>query len=106
MISINTRVLPDAVVRVSVAGEVDMATTPMVDDALTAAIGRPGAKGVEVDFALVPFCDSTGIAALDHALAAATARNLPFRVTNVQPGVARVLAIVGLLEDLTGDDQP
>lgn len=99
---INTSVLPGAVIRVSVAGEVDMATAQMLEDALAAAVEREGATGVEVDFADVPFCDSLGIAALDRAYAAATAKSLPFRLIDIQPGVARVLDIVGLLQVLTG----
>jgi anti-anti-sigma factor len=98
---VTTRVLPGAVIRVSVDGDVDMATAQMLQDALAAAVEREGATGVVVDFANVPFCDSTGIAELDRAHAAATAKSLPFRLVDVQPGVARVLEIVGLLEILT-----
>jgi anti-anti-sigma factor len=106
MIDVNTRVLSGTVMRVSVAGEIDMATVQQLDAALAAAIGRKGATAVEVDFAGVTFCDSTGIAALDQAYAAATERSLPFRLIDVQPGVSRVLAIVGMLEILTGDQKP
>jgi anti-sigma B factor antagonist len=106
MIDINTRVLPGAAIRVSVAGEIDLATMAELETALTAAVGREGAARVEVDFAGVTFCDSTGIAALDQAYAAAAERSLPFRLINVQPTVARVLSIVGLLEILTGNHQP
>ena len=106
MIDINTRVLPGAVMRVSVAGEIDLATMAELETGLAAAVGRKGAVRVEVDFAGVTFCDSTGIAALDQAYTAAAERSLSFRLINVQPAVARVLSIVGLLEALTGSHQP
>lgn len=101
---INTRVLTGAVMRVAVTGEIDLATVEQLETALAAAVAREGATGVEVDVAGVTFCDSTGIAALDQAYAVAAQRSLPFCLINVQPPVARVLAIVGLLEVLTGTD--
>jgi anti-anti-sigma factor len=62
--------------------------------------------GVQVDFSGVTFCDSTGIASLERAYAAATQRSAPFRLVNVQPAVARVLAIVGILQALTDSEGP
>jgi anti-sigma B factor antagonist len=103
MFDVRTRVLPDAVIRVSVAGAIDMATAPVLDAALTAAVTRQGAARIEVDFAGVTFCDSIGIAALDRAYATASQRSVPFRLVDVAPAIARVLAIVGLLDALTGD---
>jgi anti-anti-sigma factor len=105
MIDIKTNVLPGSVIRVSVVGEVDMATAQQLDAALTAAVERDGAAAVEVDFAGVTFCDSIGVAGLDRAYAAAAQFSRPFRLINVQPGVGRVLAIVGLLDALTEDRQ-
>jgi anti-anti-sigma factor len=105
MIDIDTRVLSGALMRVSVTGEVDLATAAQLGTALTAAVERGGATGLEVDFAGVTFCDSTGIAALDQAYAHAAERSLPFRLINVQPAVARVLSLVGLLDALTGSHQ-
>jgi anti-anti-sigma factor len=96
------------VIRVIVAGEIDIATVGLLDTALTAAIARGGTTAVEVDFAGVTFCDSAGIAALDTAAGTAAQGAILFRLIDVQFSVARVLQIVGLLEVLTAhrDVQP
>jgi anti-sigma B factor antagonist len=88
MLKVSTRIDPDAVIRVSVAGEIDMAIAGEIDAAVTAAIARDGATAVEVDFAGVTFCESLGMAALDKAYATATERAIPFRLVNIQPSVA------------------
>jgi anti-anti-sigma factor len=96
MLTVNTRIRPDAVILVSVSGEIDMATVGPLDAAMVAAITRQGAAAVEVDFAGVTFCDSLGMAALDKAYAAARRQAIPFRLINVQPGVSRMLQLTGL----------
>jgi anti-anti-sigma factor len=106
MLDIHTRVLSGAVMRVAVAGEIDLATAQQLEAALIAAVERVGATGIEVDFAGVTFCDSVGIATLDQAYAVEAQNSLPLRLINVQPAVTRVLDIVGLLEVLTGARQP
>jgi anti-sigma B factor antagonist len=106
MIDVSTCLLSGAVIRVSVVGEIDMATVDRVDVALTTAVERDGVTGVEVDFAGVTFCDSSGIAALDRAYGMAGKRSVPFRLINIEPDVARVLSIAGMLEVLTGGHKP
>jgi anti-anti-sigma factor len=106
VIDVNTCALPGAVIRVSVAGEIDMGTAARLDAALAAAVASEDATGVQVDFSGVTFCDSTGVALLERAYAAAARRSLPFGLIDVQPAVARVLAIVGVLEALTGGHRP
>ncbi|SNY47048.1 STAS domain-containing protein [Paractinoplanes atraurantiacus] len=106
MTEINTQVLPGPTVRVFVTGEIDLSSTARLTTALTAAVDRPGAVGVEVDFAGVTFCDSTAIAVLESAWATASARALPFRLIRIRPQVAHILAIVGVLDAFTGTGQP
>src|SRR3954447_24710847 len=106
MIDIDTRVLSGGVIRVSLAGEIDLSTLPQLDGALTSVVGRDGVTAVEVDFAGVTFCDSAGFAALDRAYAVAARRSLSFRLTEVRPAIRRMLAILGLLEPLTGESRP
>ena len=103
MIDIDTRVLSGGVVRVSVAGEIDLNTLPTLDGALASAVGRQGVTGVEVNLGGVTFCDSAGFASLDRAYGVARKRSLAFRVIDVQPRIRRMLAILGLLEGLTGE---
>jgi anti-anti-sigma factor len=103
MINVVVGVLPGRLIRLSVAGEIDMATVGELADPMTAAVERADVTGLIVDFAGVTFCDSVGIAALDRAYAAAGRRAIPFRLVNVQPGVRRMLELVGLFEALTAD---
>jgi anti-anti-sigma factor len=91
----------DGVLTITVAGEVDMATVDHLTDALREAVIRSDATAIIVDFAEVTFCDSSGIAALDEAYGAATARPIRLRVINVRPAVRRVLEITGTFGALT-----
>lgn len=90
------------VVRVSAAGELDMATADDLSRALHDAIGHSATTTVVVDFAQVSFCDSSGIEVLDSAYGNAAARGISLHVTNLQSGVRRVLELTGLLDALTG----
>nr|WP_296076471.1 STAS domain-containing protein [uncultured Actinoplanes sp.] len=105
MIEVSSGVLPGAIVRLSVIGELDRDTVQRLEAAVADAVEREDVNGLLVDFAGVTFCDSSGIAALDRAYALATQRSLPFRLSNIQPSVERVLDIVGLLDILTGKHQ-
>jgi anti-anti-sigma factor len=98
---VEVSVLPGRVIQLSVTGEIDLATVRELTEPMTTAVQRDDVTGLLVDFGGVTFCDSTGIAALDHACAAAARRAIPFRLVNVQPGVRRVLELVGLLDALT-----
>ena len=102
MIKVVGGVLPGRLIRLSVTGEIDMATVNELATPMTAALERADVTGLIVDFAGVTFCDSTGIAALDRAFAAASRRGIPFQLVNVQPGIRRVLELVGLFEALAG----
>jgi anti-anti-sigma factor len=103
MIDIDTRMLTGGVLRVSVAGEIDLNALPKLDGALASAVGREDITGVEVSFAGVSFCDSAGFASLDRAYGVARERSLTFRLIEAQPCVRRLLALLGLLEGLTGE---
>jgi anti-anti-sigma regulatory factor len=74
---------PSAVTaRVAVAGEVDLATTPVLRD---------------VDLAGVTFLDCTGLGALVAVRNAAIRAGGQMRVSHPQPIVRRVLKVTGLL---------
>jgi len=91
----------DGVLTITVAGEIDMATVDHLTDALREAVTRSDATAITVDFADVTFCDSSGIAALDEAYGAATARSIRLRVINIRPAVRLVLEITGIFSGLT-----
>ncbi len=99
--SIDSRVDAGGLVRLEVAGEIDMATSDALLDALREAVGTEHAKEVAVDLAGVTFIDSSGIRALVVAQEEATARGVPIYVTNPHAHVRRVLELTGLLAVLT-----
>ena len=90
------------VVRLHVAGELDIATADDLRQALHRALAQPGTTTIEVDFDQASFCNSSGIEALDGAYGEATDADITLRLVNPQPSVRRVLGLVGLLEPLTG----
>jgi anti-sigma B factor antagonist len=89
------------VIRVSLAGEIDLVTAYRVDRALTAAVQCPQITAVIVDVAGVTFCDSAGIEVFDRQYGAATARGIQLRLVQVPPPVRRVLEIVCMFDTLT-----
>ena len=95
--------LPGGHAEIAVTGELDMSTAAQLEKAVGAALSDEAVRAVTIDLAEVTFCDSSGIAVLDHGYGAAVDLGVRLRITNVQPIVARVLEIVGLLGTLTRD---
>lgn len=88
-------------VELAVDGEIDMATADDLEAALLAAVTSPGVTGVVVDVAGVTFCDSSGLAVLDRAHAAASRKGVRLRLVNARPAVRQVLMVVDMWEALT-----
>jgi anti-sigma B factor antagonist len=86
--------------RVTVSGEIDMATAPQLDKALDAALHEYRPQRLEVDLAGVTLLDSTGIRSLLLAQTKAQSKDCRLVVTNPHPRVYRVLAITAVLERL------
>lgn len=81
--------------RVVVGGEVDLATSPILAEALADAFDRT--DQVELDLSLVRFMDSQGLGVLVHARPDdASPRRLV--VVDGSPAVRRLLAVTGLNE--------
>jgi len=78
-----------------VAGEVDMATSPSLEDAVGRACSGYPAKLV-LDLTRVTFIDSTGLNAILSARALCVRRTLGFEVVIATPQVKRVFEICGL----------
>jgi anti-anti-sigma factor len=89
------------VVRLSVAGELDMATADEFAAAVLETLVSGDTVAVMLDFAAVSFCDSSGIRALDRLYGVAAEMGIHLRAENLQPIVRRVLEITGILEALT-----
>jgi anti-sigma B factor antagonist len=88
-------------IRLTVAGEIDIATVADLISALNSAVITEGATMIVADFGDVTFCDSSGMAALDNAYHEAQLRGLGFQLVNVQRGLRRLLELTGILDHLT-----
>lgn len=89
----------DAVVVVTVVGEVDMATAPRLRQALVEAIGD-GNGGVVVDLDGVDFLDSTGLGVLLGAVKRLRSTGGDLALARAVPQVARVFEVTRLVEIL------
>lgn len=82
------------------AGEIDLATSPRVRDAVIDVLATQPPARLVIDLSGVSFLDSTGIGALVAGRNKAAALGVPFVVRHPQRMVRRVLDIAGLLEVL------
>src|SRR5206468_6962601 len=88
----------DGVVVLSVRGEVDLATAPILDQKITAAEAEDSAE-IIVDLDRVTFMDSTGLQVLlSHILAAQNGTRI--RLTRCSPQVVRPFTVSGMLYQL------
>jgi anti-anti-sigma factor len=95
---ITVRPAPE-VVRVHVAGEVDLATAPRLQTALLAAVAAAAPPTeVQVDLAEVTFLDAVGIGVLVRGREAARRTGVGFSAYNAHGIVLQVLEVVGLAD--------
>jgi anti-anti-sigma factor len=93
--------------RVSVVGEVDLATVPALRDRLLTVVHEQAPAALVVDLAGVTFLDCAGIGTLVAAHNAAIRAGGQVRVSDPHPTVRRLLDLTGLLDVLTDPiDQP
>lgn len=89
---------PSAVTaRVAVAGEIDLATAPVLRERLLRVLRDQRPDLLDVDLAGVTFLDCTGLGALVAIRNAAIQAGRQMRVSHPQPTVRRVLEVTGLL---------
>ncbi|WP_043174500.1 STAS domain-containing protein [Streptomyces sp. NRRL B-24484] len=80
--------------RLAVAGQADMETVRVLEDALDAALGDPPRPtAVVVDCSALAFCTSAGLDALLRARLAATAVGTAFRLVAPTPQMVRLLRV-------------
>ncbi|MEU6892477.1 STAS domain-containing protein [Streptomyces sp. NPDC046557] len=85
----------DGRITVAVTGEIDIATAPLLAEALTEALAD-GATRIEADFSDVSFCDCSGLNVLLRAERDARAGGRTLRVARVRsPQVRRLLEMTG-----------
>jgi anti-anti-sigma factor len=100
-IRIGTSYPSPATVRVTVAGEIDLATVPALHDALHGALSAHAPELLDVDLARVTFLDCIGLGVLVAVRRTAAAAGCHLQVTNPQPIVRRVLELAGRLDVVT-----
>lgn len=88
----------------SLDGDLDIATAPVLADAVTRLIAEPAVGQLLVDLADVRFLDSSGVRALLQARKAAQERGIAFMVSRPGEFVAEVLRIAAV-DQLLGVNQ-
>ncbi|MBK1783550.1 STAS domain-containing protein [Prauserella cavernicola] len=98
VVSVRTERRGDVLV-LAVAGEIDMATAPRLDDAIAGAT-RARPRVLVVDLSEVVFLSAAGMSALMRAADDTTAYAGSFRVVASTPLTQRVLELMGLDDEL------
>jgi stage II sporulation protein AA (anti-sigma F factor antagonist) len=83
-------------IRITAAGELDLATAPQLDAALTEVEGM--ARPVELDLGALTFMDSSGINLLIRHARRADGGGPALAIVPPPPRVARVLDVAGVTE--------
>lgn len=91
------------VLTLTVSGDVDLATGPLVDEAIAAAIAGDEVSAVRVDLSAVEFLDSSGVALLLKGRRRADEQGVTYRVTGARGTPLQVLRIAGVWAHLSGD---
>lgn len=91
---ITTQPTPELYV-IAVEGEIDISNTSKLRDAIDLALEQP-TDTVQLDFEKVAYIDSTGIGVLVGAVHHAEEHGKRFSVVNAQPGVMRVMQLLGV----------
>lgn len=84
-------------------GELDLATAPLLEEAIG---GIDGAGAVKLDLGALEFIDSTGVRATLAAREHCTRRGVAFTVIPGPKQVQRLFEIVGLLDVLPFEESP
>jgi anti-sigma B factor antagonist len=104
-IEVETR-MEDGVAVVALRGELDIATTPELEDALSAAEDAPGVQGIVIDLSGLAFMDSSGLRAVAMADRRLRGRRLRFALLRGGEPVHRVFEITRMTERLPWVDSP
>ena len=82
---------------VSVSGEIDVYTSPLLQERLVEVI-RDGSSSIALDLSQVTFLDSTGLGVLITGLKRCRSADGDLVLVTAQPNVLKVLEITGLNE--------
>jgi anti-anti-sigma factor len=89
----------DGVVRLAVHGELDLGTSPVLEEAVAKATG---AARVELDLSAMSFMDSSGLAVLIGARRRAEDAGHQLAIAGVNDHVRRLLDLTGTTEFILG----
>jgi len=87
-------------VRITLEGELDIATAPEVEAALRDAAGEPAAGPCVLDLRALTFMDSSGLRTILSANGAARRGGRQLRIVAGPPAVQRVFEICGVTDGL------
>ncbi len=85
-----------ATAEIMLVGELDLDAEGRVRSAVTGSLIDPQVRHLDIDVALVTFCDSSGLSALTRAYQQATAAGVTMRLVNVGVPLRRILGFTGL----------
>jgi anti-anti-sigma factor len=100
-LSIEPHLVNDGVLRLAIAGEVDLSTCELLGATIRAVVAAGHVAELVVDLDRVTFHDSTGIAVLVDGHNFAVAHGVAYLVINPNNMVHDVLSITGVLPVLT-----
>ncbi len=98
-------VYADGTLRLVLTGELDIATAPLLDAALSAAEAT-GATRILVDMAGVPFIDSSGLSSILRAVERSTADGNRLSIVSPAPQAKRLFDLSGARTRLPLIDGP
>ncbi|WP_407991545.1 STAS domain-containing protein [Kitasatospora sp. CMC57] len=78
---------------ISLDGELDLATGPLVTRAVTQALAA-GPRQLDLDVAALTFCDAAGLRTILSARRASRVQHAEFQLVGVQPRLHRILALL------------
>lgn len=105
MVSVSSR-RDGGALTVAVSGEIDLATSPVVTEAITGALASGGVRTVDVDLSDVTFLDSSGISLLLKGRRDADERGVGYRVTGAHGTPLEILEIAGVWQHLSRSADP
>ncbi|MEZ0089488.1 STAS domain-containing protein [Streptacidiphilus sp. EB129] len=78
------------------SGDLDLDASAVLRPAVTRILSDPAVRRIEIDVALVSFCDSSGLGALVEAYRQAAGLGVPLHLTQVGSLLGKVLTAAGL----------
>jgi anti-anti-sigma factor len=84
-----------------IAGDLDLSADAVLDPAVSDLLIDPYIERIDVDAALVGFCDSSGLTALVRAHRRSANYGVPLRLVQAGPRLHHILDITGLWQTLT-----